>query len=505
MKLKVRRLAITTGDIRIVVLGSKDAERMEVYYGDRVSVQKGRKKIVATVDITRSQKLLQCCEIGLFEEVFSKLGVKTGEYVDVQLEPKPKSIQYIKKKLEGKQLTAKEIFTIIEDISEGELTDIELSYFVSACYSHEMNLPEIVALTKAMINTGEVLKLKQRKIIDIHCIGGVAGNRTTMIIVPILVAAGLTVPKTSSRAITSASGTADTVELLAPVSLSIVEIKRIVNKVGGCMCWGGAVNLAPADDKIIRVEHPMSLDPTGQLLASILGKKKSVSASHVLIEIPIGKDSKIESRAHALHLKHLFEKVARQIHLKIKVLIMDGSEPVGNGIGPALEVRDVLWTLLTTTKKGPEKSSHDCPDLREKSLVLAGETLELAGRVSKGKGYALAQKILESGKAYETFCRIIRAQGGRVPRPEYVRVGRHQITLRAKRSGTVRHVSNTAINKIARAAGSPMDKQAGVYLWVHRGDYVKKGKPVMTIYSDNRERLMFAQGVYAKMDGMVVR
>ena len=217
MQLKVRRLAIATGYTRIVVLTSKDADRMELYHGDRVSLRKGRKSIVAIVDTSNSERLLQHGEIGLFEEVSDKLGAKTGTHVEVQLEQKPKSLQYIKQKLEGKRLSEKEILTIIEDIAEGDLSDIELSYFVAACYLHELNLKEIVALTNAMINTGEILKLKQRKVVDINCTGGVAGNRTTLIVVPILVGAGLTVPKTSSRAITSASGTADTLEVITKV------------------------------------------------------------------------------------------------------------------------------------------------------------------------------------------------------------------------------------------------------------------------------------------------
>lgn len=497
MKLRVRRLPIATGDIRIVVLTRHDAERLELYHGDRVSVQKRRKKVIATVDIASSEKLVHPGEVGLFEEVSKKISLKTGTLVDVQLEPKPKSLQYIRKKLEGKRLNYAEILTIITDISKDELTDIELSYFVSACYLNELNLQEIVALTNAMINTGEILRLKQRKVIDIHCTGGVAGNRTTLIVVPILVAAGLTVPKTSSRAITSASGTADTLEVITKVSFSIAEMKRIIKKAGGCMCWGGAVNLAPADDKIIQVEHPMSLDPTGQLLASILGKKKSVSATHALIEIPVGKDSKIPKMARALHLKRLFEMVARRISLKVKVIITDGSQPVGNGIGPSLEMRDVLWTLLNSTKS--------CPDLRERSLKLAAECLELAGSARKGKGYTIAEKILDSGKAYEAFCKIIKAQGGSVPHPNRIRVGRFCCILKAWKDGRIVHISNNSINKIARASGSPLDKEAGAYLHVHTGDTVKRGDLILSVYSDSKDRLSFAKKTFAKMDGIVIR
>ena len=216
---------------------------------------------------------------------------------------------------------------------------------------HELDINESVSLTKAMINTGEILKLNKYPVMDMHCIGGVAGNRTTMIIVPIVASAGLTIPKTSSRSITSPAGTADTMEVLSNVSFSIKEIKKVIRKTNACLVWGGSVNLAPADDKIIRIEHPVSLDPEGQLLASILAKKRSASATHLLIDIPIGKGSKIENRKKALHLKRLFESISKKLGIKIKVIITDGSQPVGNGIGPGLEARDVLWVLKNDSKQ----------------------------------------------------------------------------------------------------------------------------------------------------------
>ena len=262
-----------------------------------------------------------------------------------------------------------------------------------------------------------------------------------MVVVPIVAAAGLTIPKTSSRAITSAAGTADTVEVLCDVTLSLEKMKQVVEEHGGCLVWGGSMDLAPADDKIIRVEHPLSLDPIGQLVASILSKKKAVGATHVLVDIPVGRGTKAGTRSKALVLKRKFEKVSRALNMKIKVVITDGSQPIGNGVGPALEARDVLWTL--------QNSKHSALDLKEKAIFMAGEMLDLTGRTRKGKGHRLARQLLENGTAYLKFIDILRAQGAKVIYPEQIELAAFSEDYKAVSSGKVIHVDNGHINKIA--------------------------------------------------------
>ncbi|PIN78921.1 thymidine phosphorylase, partial [Candidatus Woesearchaeota archaeon CG10_big_fil_rev_8_21_14_0_10_33_12] len=245
MKLKVKDIDIATGWPLVAVLNEFDALKLDLHYEDRIKIKKGRKSVIAIIDIADSKKIVSCGQIGLYEEVLTKLNAKSGNFVDIFLVEKPVSIQYIKKKLKGKKLSYKEFYQIIDDIIKNKLSEIEITYFVSACYMHELDIEETVSLTKAMINTGEILKFNKYPVIDKHCIGGVAGNRTTMVVVPIVAAAGLTIPKTSSRSITSPSGTADTMEVLCNVCFSIKEIKKIIKKTNACLVWGGSVNLAP--------------------------------------------------------------------------------------------------------------------------------------------------------------------------------------------------------------------------------------------------------------------
>ncbi len=506
MKLVAKNLPIATGNIVVAVLHSRDATLLDLRPNDRILLKHGRRKVVATVDIVgrngvhrnrdRVYQVLRQGQIGMFLEVQEALGVKTGNTVELSSAKKPESLQYIKNKLCGEKLQPAEIHAIIQDVTKGNLSAVEMAYFVAGSYIYELDMEEVFALTEAMVQSGSVLHFHKKVVVDKHCIGGVAANRTSMLLVPILAAAGLTIPKTSSRSITSAAGTADTVEFLAPIKLSLAQMQRVVKKTNGCLVWGGAMNLAPADDKIIQVEHPVSLDPTGQLLASILAKKKSVSATHVVIDIPLGRGAKVTDMKHAHMLKQKFEQLGKLLGMKILCMITDGSQPVGNGIGPALEARDVLWTL----KNSPRGSVL----LREKTLFMAAGLFELTRKAKKGKGLALARQILESGKAYEKFIEIIVAQGGKEIRPEDIRLARQSFVVRAPKAGVITHIDNSIMNKIARIAGAPHDQEAGVYLHYHKGACVCKGEKLFTIYSDNKERLQYAVDVWKKQRGVEI-
>lgn len=483
MKLNATKIPIRVGNKYIAVLNEKRAQFLDLHAGDRVLLKrKGRPALRALLDLTDNSELKET-EVGLYEETWDKLGVENyGEDIEISIAKKPISTTYIKEKLNGKRLDAEKINEIIKDVVNEDLSDIEVAYFVSGCYIHGLTDKETTNLTKAIVKNGQQLKFGKRIVADKHCIGGVPGNRTTMVIVPIITAAGITMPKTSSRAITSPAGTADTMEVLANILNDAPKLKRIAQKVGGFITWGGGVDLASADDKMIRARHPLSLDPQGMLLASIMAKKFSVSANRVLIDIPVGPQVKIKTRREGRILKRRFETLGRNLGMKVKVIFTNGDQPIGNGIGPSLEAIDVLKTL---------KNEPDAPQgLKEKSIKMAGLLLELCGKARFGRGKALAREILESGKAYEQMQKIIKAQGAKRIK---LRPGKFSRTVRAGRDGRVVEINNKLIAHIARTAGAPKDPEAGVYLHKKLKNKVLKGEPLFTIYADIEERLEYTK------------
>ncbi|MDO8339885.1 MAG: AMP phosphorylase [Candidatus Burarchaeum sp.] len=465
----------------IAVLNEREAKENSIFTGDRVVLSAHGKEKVAIVDL--SEEVVERGEIGLFADTSSELRVHEGDKVDVRLVGVPDSIKVIRKKMDGVPMNAPEIATIVHEMMENRLSETELAAWVAAMYMKGLNSDETVALTKEIVKSGDTLKLDRKPIVDKHCAGGVAGNRTTMVLVPIMAAAGLYIPKTSSRSITSASGTADTMEVLAPVEFSIEEMRRIVLKTHGCMVWGGAINLAAADDKLIKIRHSLSLDPRGVLLASILAKKVSVGARYVVIDIPAGMGTKFEDMGSARSLAKDFLNIGSRLGLEIECLITDGTDPVGQRIGPALECYDVLEALQKFTPH----------DLLDKSCQLAGALLEKCGKVQKGRGYTAALELVKNGKAYEKFKEIVGEQGGN-PNVKVtdLPIGTHKYVVEAQASGRVRLVDNRDISRIARAAGAPHDKGAGIILHCEQGDKVSKGDLLFEIIAESESKLDFA-------------
>jgi AMP phosphorylase len=493
MKLKVKNFKWLAGR-PVVILHEDTAKRMNVFQNDRVCLSNAH-KFYAVVDIF--PKLVKVNEVGLSSEVTKIFRSKDGSVLDVSSGDFSPASKLIKKKIDGEDWTAEDLEIIINQIVINHLTEAEIAYFASAQKMRGMSLEESVNLTKSMIKSGVKLKFPGDKIVDKHCIGGVAGNRTTPIVVSICAAAGLTCPKTSSRAITSAAGTADVIETLSNVELKLDDLKRVVKKTGACLAWGGSLKLAPSDDKIIQVERLINLDIEAQMLASIMSKKISAGSKYILIDIPYGKGAKVTNIIKARKLGRKFKQIASFFAVKLKVVYTNGSQPVGNGVGPVLEMLDVL-SVLENKENLPE-------DLKEKSLFLAIKLMELGGiKNSKKK----AVDILESGKAYDKFKEIIHAQNGNErlykKRLKLLKPATFSKVVKATRNGKITEINNKKINTLCRILGTPETPGAGVYLARHLGK-VKKGDIIMTMYSESKHKLNSAAYYLKKEKVMKVR
>ncbi len=481
MKLKIKAMKFLAGR-PVCMIHETKAKEMSLHLNDRVVIEKNKKRIISVIDTATN--IISPNEIALSEEIINNMNLKKGDLVNVILAEPPSSINFIREKLNKKELSKTEINAIIRDIANNALTEAEIAFFISAVYSSGMSSKETKYFIQAIVKNGKVLKLRG-KVVDKHSIGGVAGNRTTPIIVSICASAGLVMPKTSSRAITSAAGTADVIETIARVDFSVQEIKKIINKTNACIVWGGALGLAPTDDKIIKVGRLLRIDSVSQLLASILSKKISVDSKYIVIDIPYGKSAKV-SRTDAEKLKRKFIKLGKMFNLKIRVILNDGANPVGRGIGPVMELLDIIKVL----KK--DKCNNFPEDLEKKSVRLTGELLELSGKAKNGKGEELAQQILDSGQAWIKFQEIIKEQQGKIDYKK-LKPGKFIYEVLAKKSMKIKHIDNELINGLARMAGCPEDKSAGIYLHKKHGEFVKKRHLIMTIYSESQEKLKNAK------------
>lgn len=479
--LKLRRLKIDTDKRAVVYVHYQNSVYKAKGFesGIRVQVKTKTNSIIAMLAVI-SVDYLSPNEVGVSEYVWNLLKGIDGETVSLLYPDASPSLSYIRGKIHGKRLTQVMMETIIKDIIRGQLSDVQVAAFLTACTSGRLNIDEITSLTQAMIQSGKQLTWAEKIVVDKHCVGGVPGNRTTMIVVPIVAAFGLTIPKTSSRSITSPAGTADTMEVFAPVDLDYSRMREVVQREKGCLVWGGSSALSPADDMLIAVERELDLDSREQMVASILSKKIAAGATHLLIDIPVGASAKVRSIAEAKTLKRLIQQLSKRLGLVVKVVISDGSQPVGNGIGPALEARDV-WRVLNN-----EKTASSL--LRDRALYLAGILLEFSPTVKKGQGETIARGILESGQALEKFKAICEAQGGMRTIP----VAPCQYAYLSPRSGTILSVDNRRLSHLAKAAGAPFDKVAGIDLHVMIGDRVKAKDPILTIHAASTGELDYA-------------
>ncbi|WP_237060036.1 thymidine phosphorylase family protein [Microbulbifer sediminum] len=452
----------------------------------RLQIRSDNRNLIATLH-TVSADVLPGGVIGFSDSAWAFLNLAAGQEVEVRHAPLVHSLSSLRKKIYGSELNEREISGIIRDISRRLYSDIEIAAFLTACATGGINRPETRALTDAMVMSGNRLQWPgYPRVYDKHCIGGLPGNRTTPIVISIVSAAGLVIPKTSSHAITSPAGTADTMAVLTEVDLSLRELQQVVLNTGACLAAGGRVGLSPTDDILIRIERALNLDSEGQLVASVLSKKVAAGSTHVLIDMPVGPTVKLRSRENAERLSRLFSAVAEDLGLELRCIVTDGSQPVGFGIGPVEEARDVLAVL----HKQPEAPV----DLADRSVLLASRLLAMASGEDDQHCEEEARELLQSGRALRQFERICAAQGGM----KAFRDARYSAPLKAGRSGTLVTMDNRRLAQLAKLAGAPSSPNAGLRLHVKLGESVTEGQVLATLLADSPGELTYAQEYFRR-------
>lgn len=496
-RMTVRRVPIDTHSENVAFLRRDcplyQAEGLRAL--SKIEVKGDRRHLLATlniVEVNGAPPLIGADELGLSTEAFDRLGLPDGSEVSLEPALPPRSLTAVREKIHGAILTAEEYRAIVEDISTHRYSRMELSAFLVAAAGF-MTTEEVLALTRAMIGVGTQLSWHRDLVVDKHCIGGIPGNRTTMLVVPIVAAHGLMMPKTSSRAITSPAGTADTMEVLCNVNLDLDTMSHVLAEQNGCLVWGGHMRMAPADDIMISVERPLGIDTQEQMVASILSKKVAAGSTHLLIDIPMGPQAKVKSREEAVRLRKMFEYVGGALGLTLDIVITDGRQPIGHGIGPVLEARDVMQVL--------RQEDGRPRDLEDKAVMLAGRLIDFDPEVRGGDGEALARAILTDGRALAKMEAIMAAQGAPV---ETCTLGNLTRNIVAAADGQVVGIDCAQLNHIARLAGCPMDKGAGIDLFVRVGDRVRKGECLYRIHACRQTDFGFASQAAADQCGVIL-
>jgi thymidine phosphorylase len=489
--LKIKRMAIDTHRENVAFL----ARTCPLYCVEefqalaKIEIIKDGKRMLATLNIVDDEALVGRHELGLSEQGFQRFDLPEGAAVTIAHATPPASLEQVRAKIQGHILGPEAYTAIIRDVALHRYSRMEIAAFLIACASF-MTTEEVLSLTRAMVAVGDRMDWNRHPIVDKHCIGGIPGNRTSMIVVPIAAAHGLSMPKTSSRAITSPAGTADTMQVLARVDIGAEEMRDIVGRVGGCLVWGGKANLSPADDILISVERPLGIDSREQMVASILSKKLAAGSTHLLIDLPVGPSAKVRSPAEAVRLRKLFEHIADSIGLLLEVVITDGRQPVGRGIGPVLEARDVMKVL---------ENAPDAPrDLRERALHLAGMVLEFDEHVRGGTGLQRARELLDSGEALRAMRQIIEAQGANT---DAAVPGHLTRDVLAPTDGVVEEIDCYRIARVARLAGAPAYPGAGIDLFKKIGEAAAAGEPLYRIHAGLASDFQFAVDMAATDNG----
>ncbi|WMS41067.1 phosphonate metabolism protein/1,5-bisphosphokinase (PRPP-forming) PhnN [Acuticoccus sp. MNP-M23] len=449
---------------------------------ERVDVVAGSRRVRARLALCDAGTLVGPGEAALSAPALERLGLASGSEVTVQRARAAGSRDLLRAKVAGCTLETAEIEQIALDLVAGNYSEGETAGFLVAA-AQSLTTSEVIALTRVRAALGNALVWDRPLVVDKHSLGGVPGSRISMIAVPIAAAHGLLVPKISSRAITSAAGTADVMECAARVDLTRADMGAAIAAAGATIAWNGRISHSPLDDVMNAINRPLGIRSALLDVSSILSKKLLAGATHVVIDIPAGRGAKTETRAEAAKLATLFETVGSGVGLTVRAFVTDGSRVIGTAVGPALELIDVRAVL--------EGAAGASAALREKALDFAAEMLAFDPSVPVGTGRARAESLLESGAALSAFEAIVDAQGRRqtaTPGP-FVR------TICASRSGTVAGIDGPALGALARAAGAPEDKGAGVRVIAPPGAQIVAGAPVLEVVASHQDALDWSRTV----------
>jgi pyrimidine-nucleoside phosphorylase len=405
-----------------------------------------------------------------------------------------RAVDIIRKKRDAAELSRQEIEFLIEGVTHDRIPDYQLAAWLMAVVWRGMKRPELASLTEAMLHSGVVLDFSDLPgaKVDKHSTGGV-GDKTSLVVAPIVAAAGLYVPMISGRGLGHTGGTLDKLESIPGfnVNLSLLEFRRVLE---ACRCGliGQTPEIAPADKRLYALRDVTSTVESPYLIcASIMSKKMAEGIDALVLDVKTGDGAFMKKQADAEYLAELMVETGTRMGKKIVALITDMEQPLGHKVGNALEVEECIEIM---DGRGPE-------DLRELSLELSAWMFVLGNRTKTGaEGKKLAAEMIASGRARDTFREIVRLQGGDprvVDDPTRLPRARHQAQVHAKRSGyiTAIHCEQVGVASMMLGGGrekkeDAVDSAVGLVLEKKTGDPVQAGEPLCTVHYNLDERVV---------------
>ena len=406
-------------------------------------------------------------------------------------------VEIIAKKRDGKTLTREELNDFIQGFVRGDVADYQAAAWLMAVFLRGMTYEETADVTLAMVDSGDRLDLSGIApfIVDKHSSGGV-GDKTTLVVAPLVAACGLPVAKMSGRALDFTGGTLDKLESIPGFhsDLTTDEFLAQVRKIG-IVVAGQSKDLAPADGKLYALRDVTATVETIPLMAaSIMSKKIASGANGIVLDVKVGRGAFMETEESALELAETMVRIGHSLGRRVTAVLSDMNQPLGEAVGNALEVAEAIHTLHG---RGPH-------DLVELCMTIAGQMLLLAGRAkSDQEAEAILRNAMDSGAAFAKLKDMITAQGGDtayVDDPSRLPKARIIHPLAAPQAGYIAAIDAREVGLTARLLGAgrhkkddPVDYAVGVVFHRKVGDYVNSGEPLVTVHANSEEKLRQAQ------------
>jgi pyrimidine-nucleoside phosphorylase len=401
------------------------------------------------------------------------------------------TVELIKKKRDGKILTTEEIEFLVKGYTNKEIPDYQFSSFLMAAFLRGLNKSETKALTNSMLYSGVVVDLSEIKgeKIDKHSTGGV-GDKTSLILAPIVAAAGVKVPMISGRGLGHTGGTLDKLESIPGfrTNFSLKQYKKFISKHGLALI-GQTKEIAPADKRIYALRDvTATVESIPFITASIMSKKLAEGAEGFVFDVKTGSGAFMKKLADAKTLANSLVGVAKKFKKKSIAYITDMNEPLGNYIGNWLEVYESIKVL----------QGEYVYNLSELSELLAGSMIWLGGKAKDvNEGIEIAKEMISSGAAFDKFLEIAEAQGGDISylkNPDKYPKANIVETVYADKSGYLKSVDNYEIGMASLELGAgrlkaedKIDPKAGIIFNIKIGDKVKKGQIIAQLFTDKKE------------------